>query len=93
VNPAVLLPQQLQGHPDALELLVQLGQVRHDPFPPDGRSRKEPGLEHGVVQIRWQRPGQARAPGPDDVLRHRSQADATGDSDRPVAQAPFVLQS
>ena len=93
VGGVVFLPEQLQRHPFAFELLVHvrvLG-VRvllalHD------LGEQQP-LEGGVIQILRQRPAEALLDRPLHVIAHRALGDAGGRRDPLVTQSRLELQA
>jgi hypothetical protein len=68
----VLLPEQLERHPLALELLVDVGEVGGGVAGHRRRGRgKQQGLERGVIDRRVKWPDDAGPTGPFQVLGHR----------------------
>ena len=89
----ILLPQELQRDPDALELTVDLRAIGPDPVPHRRGPRKQPGLERRIVQLGRHWPAHPAGGRPLQIERDRADADRAGVRHRPVAQAPVVLES
>ena len=85
---AVFLPQQLQRHAAALQLLVDvipIGQRSRRPRPPNPR-REQPPLQRRIVDLGRHRPGDADVPRTPQVLADRRSAEANGERDPALAQ-------
>jgi hypothetical protein len=95
VGVEVLQPQPLERDAGVLELLVKPRQVRQRPGDPDQvvDPLEEPGLQLAVVQLVWERPGQAGLGCPTTVLEDGPQADPTGPGDGPLGEAAGPSES
>ena len=89
----ILGPKQLQGHPLALELLVDLKVVRLDEARRLLLGWEQQGLEADFVHPLGQGPGDTLGPGKADVLADRALGELAGAGDLLVAESGLVLEA
>jgi hypothetical protein len=71
---AILLPQQRERHAGLLELLVDVGPVRHDPIRGQRGAPKQARFQRAVVDLVGQAPAQAGGRGALEVRGHGAES-------------------
>ncbi len=93
VDLTVLQPQQMQGDAGALELAVDGGPLgERSGGAGDLGELEQAFLERGVVELRWQWPGEPSLTGTGDIGRDGARSDRAGFGDLAMGKPSLVLE-